>query len=100
MALPTEEGSWPLESWILDNLVTGHISVKNAGYCNKEKEEEQWYPTYSYGFVGVMMCMATGVLVKKANRRCAEGQTDDNADQSPLSYYEMTGGSGEEGVVV
>jgi len=86
----------------LNNLVTGHIIVKNAGYCASGKEEE-WYPVYSYSMVGLMMCsaVATGFLVKKAKRNCAQQLDDDYAynANAGLSYYEMTGGSSSEEVL-
>jgi hypothetical protein len=52
MPLPEEEGSWPGESWMFDNIVTGHINVKNNGNCNIEKEEE-WFPVSNYAMVGL-----------------------------------------------
>ena len=98
MPLPEEEGSWPGEGWILDNLVTGHITVKNSGDCKIEKEEV-WYPVYNYAFVGLMMCsaMVSGLLFKKAKRNCVEASADeecdgttDNGTSDAPSYYEMS----------
>lgn len=98
MPLPEEEGSWPGEGWILDNLVTGHITVKNNGDCKIEgEEEEEWYPVYNYAMAGLVMCsaMVTGLLVKKTKRNCAEDSDDYYDDNTTArSYYEMTGGSG------
>jgi len=94
MPLPEEEGSWPGESWIFDNIVTGHINVKNNGNCNIEKEEE-WFPVSNYAMVGLVTfsAMATGIFVKKRKRNCAGGSGDDEEDNTTASsyYYEMSG---------
>jgi len=103
MPLPEEKGSWPGESWILNNLVTGHITVKNNGECKIKEEEEEWYPLYNYAMVGLLSCSAivTGLFVKKRKRSCVEGSDDDDIDDidddsTAASYYEMTGGSLQE----
>ncbi|KAL7500838.1 hypothetical protein ACHAWT_008755 [Skeletonema menzelii] len=100
MPLPKEEGSWPGESWILNNMITGHITVKNNGECNiEEKDEEEWYPLYNYAIAGLLSCsaIARGLFVKKRKRDCVEGSDDDIDDKSNVStYYEMSGCNSQE----
>lgn len=100
MPLPTEEGSWPGESWILNNFVTGHITVKNNGECNTKYDEEVddgWYPLYSYAMLGLITCLAIarGLFVKRRKCNC-----DNDVDvSSPATYFEMAGQHSQEEVV-
>ena len=91
ISLPSEEDSWPGESWIVNNLITGHITVINDGEC---EEEEEWVPLYNYAIAGLLSCSAIArVLVKKKRKRNivedSVSEIDDTSNAS--SYYEMSG---------
>lgn len=101
MPLPKEEGSWPGESWILNNMITGHITVKNNGECDieEEEEEEEWYPLYNYAIAGLLSCsaIARGLFVKNRKRNCVEGSDDDiDGNSTASAYYEMSDCSSQE----
>ena len=103
MPLPKEEGSWPGESWILDNMITGHITVKNKGECDIEEEEddelEGWYPLYNYAMVGLISCIAIARVLFVKRRKCnCDEDSDNDADGSKTasSYFELAGENSQE----